>query len=264
MDGFSLRWAIEMLVLPPGGPLLLAMLGLVLGWRRRQSSLAFGLLALGVCLSWVFAMPAVANILCREAEGDNQRPITEEQLRQAARGPGAAGAIVVLGGGIKKSPREGPERFYPNQRTLERLAQGAWVARTTGLPLLLSGGAGSQRSDSEALVMSRALERSFALKPRWREEHSPDTSGNARESAAMLREAGIRKVILVTHAYHMRRARAAFQAAGLDVVAAPHGFRSGGEIGLLDFIPSSSAMESSWLALHESLGMLWYRWTDRI
>ena len=58
--------------------------------------------------------------------------------------------------------------------------------------------------------------------------------------------------------------RAAFQAAGLDVVAAPHGFRSGGEIGLLDFIPSSSAMESSWLALHESLGMLWYRWTDRI
>jgi uncharacterized SAM-binding protein YcdF (DUF218 family) len=80
----------------------------------------------------------------------------------------------------------------------------------------------------------------------------------------MLREAGIRKVILVTHAYHMRRARAAFQAAGLDVVAAPHGFRSGGEIGLLDFIPSSSAMESSWLALHESLGMLWYRWTDRI
>ena len=62
----------------------------------------------------------------------------------------------------------------------------------------------------------------------------------------------------------MRRARASFQAAGLDVVAAPHGFRSGGEIGLLDFIPSASAMESSWLALHESLGMLWYRWTDRI
>lgn len=45
MDAFSLRWAIELLVLPPGGPLLLALLGLLLGWRRRQSSLAFGLLA---------------------------------------------------------------------------------------------------------------------------------------------------------------------------------------------------------------------------
>ena len=264
MDGFSLRWAIEMLVLPPGGPMLLALVGVLLTWRRRESSLAFGLLVLGVSLSWIFAMPAVANILCREAEGDSLRPITEEQLRQVARGPGAAGAIVVLGGGMKKSLREGPERFYPNHRTLERLAQGAWVARTTGLPLLLSGGAGSQRSDSEALVMSRALERSFGLKTRWREEHSADTSRNAHDSAAMLRDAGIRKVILVTHAYHMRRARAAFQAAGLEVVAAPHGFRSGGEIVPFDFIPSANAMESSWLALHVSLGMLWYRWTDRI
>jgi hypothetical protein len=49
MDAFSLRWAIELLVLPPGGPLLLAMLGLVLGWRRRQSSLAFGVPELGLC-----------------------------------------------------------------------------------------------------------------------------------------------------------------------------------------------------------------------
>ena len=31
MDAFSLRWAIELLVLPPGGPLLLALLGLALG-----------------------------------------------------------------------------------------------------------------------------------------------------------------------------------------------------------------------------------------
>lgn len=264
MEGFSLRWAIEMLVMPPGGPMLLALIGLLILWRRRQSSLAMALLVLGIGLGWIFAMPAVATLLCRQAEGESLRPIAEEQLRLAARGPGAAGAVVVIGGGIRKNLREGPERYFPNARTLERLAQGAWAARVTGLPLLVSGGAAAQRTDSEALVMARTLERSFGLKPRWREESSPDTASNARDSAAMLREAGIRKIILVTHAYHMRRARASFIAAGVEVVAAPHGFRSGGELTVFDFLPSTSAIESSWLGLHETIGMLWYRWTDRI
>ncbi len=264
MDGLSLRWAFEMLLLPPGGPLLLTLLGLLIAWRRRQSSLAIGLLTLGVALSWIFATPVVASILAREAEGENTRPLTEEQLRQAVRGPGAPGAIVILGGGMRKSLREGPERFYPNRRTLERLAQGAWVARVTGLPILVTGGPGSQNSDSEALVMARALERSFGLKPKWREERSPDTAGNARESALLLRESGVRRVILVTQAYHMRRARASFQAAGLEVLAAPHGYMSGGDVSLNDLIPSPAALETSWLSLHEAIGLLWYRWSGRI
>ena len=108
--------------------------------------------------------------------------------------------------------------------------------------------------------MARTLESSFGIRARWKEELSPDTAGNGVESAAMLRAAGTRRVILVTQAYHMRRARQTFEAAGLQVVPAPHGFAGGiAADALRHWIPSASAVQWSWLATHEMVGLLWYR-----
>ncbi len=264
MDAFSSRWAAEMLLLPPGGTLLLALLGLLIGWRRRRSTLGTAFVVLGLLGTWGFATPLVSSVLCRQVEGEGVRAPPEEFWRGVARGPGAPGAIVVLGGGTRRSTRDGPEHHFPNARTMERLAHGAALARLTGLPLLAAGGSAPTRNESEALIMSRALERSFGLKTRWREERSKDTAGNARETAALLRDSGVRKIVLVTHAYHMRRAKAAFEAAGLEVIAAPHGFLSGGEAGPLDLVPSGRALDHSWLALHETIGWYWYRWNNDI
>lgn len=260
MDAFALRWAIEKLLLPPGGPLLLALVGLLLVAWRGRSRLGYGLLTIGLVVSLLFSLPAFAGLLCAWVEGDPLQALPEVALGRLAHGPQAAGAVVILGGGVRSNPREGPDRAYPNRRTAERLMQGAWVARASGLPILVSGGAGSVHSEPEALVMARALERWTGLKARWREVQSSDTAGNARESAAILRQAGISRIVLVTQAYHMPRAQAAFEAAGLAVVPAPHGFLSGGSPGPGDFIPTASATENAWLALHEALGLLWYRW----
>lgn len=260
MDGFALRWTIEKLLLPPGGPLLLALLGLLLVAWGGRSRLGPWLMGVGLGASLLFALPAFAGLLCAWVEGEHLQALPEAALGRLAHGPQAAGAIVVLGSGVRSNPRDGPERAYPNRRTAERLMHGAWVARVSGLPILVSGGAGSVHSEPEALVMARALERWTGLKARWREVQSADTVGNARESAVILRQAGITRIVLVTQAYHMRRAQAAFEAAGLAVVPAPHGFLSGRAPGPGDFIPTASATESAWLALHEALGLLWYRW----
>ena len=44
-----------------------------------------------------------------------------------------------------------------------------------------------------------------------------------------LEAAGVRRILLVTHAMHMKRARDAFEAAGLEVVPAPTAWLGGGE-----------------------------------
>lgn len=46
---------------------------------------------------------------------------------------------------------------------------------------------------------------------------------NARFSAAILAPLGVTRILLVTDAFHMPRARRAFAIAGLDPIAAPTG-----------------------------------------
>jgi uncharacterized SAM-binding protein YcdF (DUF218 family) len=109
---------------------------------------------------------------------------------------------------------------------LERLRYGVHLARQSGLPILLSGGA-PYGGTPEAELMQRALKEDFGLGARWQEKTSRDTTENAQESVRILRAAGVSRVLLVTHALHMPRAQAAFAAVEMEVIAAPTGFYDG-------------------------------------
>lgn len=94
---------------------------------------------------------------------------------------------------------------------------------------------------------------------RWREGDSMDTADNARFSAALLHPKGIRRIVLVTQAFHMPRARRLFEAAGFDVIPAPTELASRQQHprNLLDWLPRPRAVMDSYYALHEWLGLLW-------
>jgi uncharacterized SAM-binding protein YcdF (DUF218 family) len=71
-------------------------------------------------------------------------------------------------------------------------------------------------------------------------------------SAALLRAAGVQRVVLVAHGFDMPRATAEFAAAGIETVAAPTGpLFSKRAFGLYDFIPSAEALQWSYYALYE-------------
>jgi len=109
--------------------------------------------------------------------------------------------------------------------------------------------------------MEVALERSFGLSARWVEGKSRNTQENAVFSAKILRDEGIRKVYLVTHYWHLPRAVAAFEAAGLEPIPAPVGLvdadpETGWWSGLLPDADAFQAAENLW---HEWIGRVWYR-----
>ena len=108
--------------------------------------------------------------------------------------------------------------------------------------------------------MKRALEDDFRVPVRWVEDRSLDTRDNARMSAAILRQADVRTVVLVTHAAHMRRSVEAFEAAGLAVIPAPTGFfRRGPADDPLPRLPNMNSTYAGTYAIHEWLGLLAYR-----
>ncbi len=245
----SLAWNLKILIstllLPPGnGLLLIALAG---AWRRRRW--AFALAACGGALLLAQSLPFVAGRLIATLEEQNPPLATTRP---------AADAIVILGSGLLTAAAEyGGDTA--NERTLLRTRYGATLARRYGLPVLVSGGRLPPTRRTEAEVMAGILQDEFGVAVRWQEAASMDTAENAVFSAAMLKAAGIRRVLLVTQAFHMPRARRFFEQAGLTVVPAPTAFagRPGTSWQFADFLPQAAALHRSYYALHEWLGLAW-------
>jgi uncharacterized SAM-binding protein YcdF (DUF218 family) len=257
LDAIEWKGLVTQLLLPPAGPLLVAILGMAMAWRRWRGAVAIA--AVGVAAAWIVATPIVAQALLHQVEGD-LAALTPERWSVARVGARPPRALVVLAGGVAGDPRDHPEVERPHPRSLERTLHGARIARMTGLPVLLSGGVPPRRQVSEAETMRRVLERDLGVRVRWLEQKSRDTAQNASLSAALLKAAGIESVVLVTHAYHMRRAQAAFEAAGVAVLPAPHGFCcTAAGLHWSDLLPGTQAAGEAWIALRELLGLWWYR-----
>jgi uncharacterized SAM-binding protein YcdF (DUF218 family) len=233
------------ILMPPMLPVVLILVGLVLIGRSRRLGLTLALL--GVVLSLALSTPVVVNRLTA--------PLESVAVFDAAAAR-HAGAIVILGGGQRRKSRE-YDYAVPTRLTLERLQYGARIARQTGLPILVTGGAGNAATP-EGVVMAESLKADFSLTPRWIEAVSRDTAENAAFSARILNAESIRRIILVTHAAHMRRAQAEFEAAGLEVITAPTAFITDPDVGddLFSYLPGATASYSGWYAAHEWVGLL--------
>ncbi len=249
---FWLKKLVSVLILPPLMPYALILLGLLMGRRKPRTGRT--LVWAGLVSGLLLITPMSVSLLLEPLEP--RQPLS---LSAAA----DAQAIVILGGGrMSKAPEYGGDTV--NRLTLERLRYGARLARQTGLPILVSGGAPSGEIP-EAILMKRSLEEDFGVRVRWTEPSSLDTRQNARYSADQLRTTGVTRIVLVTHAAHMRRAQAEFEAAGLQVSVAPTAwlgprpFQKADEDEVLPNLPNANSAYAAWFAVHEWVGLLAYR-----
>ena len=232
--------------MPPANLALVALAGLLLAQPRRRWAAAVAFAALGAL--YAFSTPLLSAWLLTRLEW------APPLLRPTAEG---AQAIVVLSAGyIEEAPEYGGPTV--DALSLQRIRYAARLARVTGLPVLASGGRVRELDASIASLMAAALKKDFGVAARWLEERSTDTHQNAEFSAEILRAAGVERIYLVTHAWHMPRARAAFVRAGLAVVPAPTAY-TGAPSARLALAPSTTALKHSYYALHEMTGRLWYR-----
>jgi uncharacterized SAM-binding protein YcdF (DUF218 family) len=241
---FFLKKILASLILPPLGPLLLAFAGIWLAGRRPRAGRILAALACGLLL--LLSEPWLADRLMDAIE--DLAPITPAQLS-------AVQAIVILGGGsYHQAPEYGGDDTV-GKATLERLRYGARLARQSGLPVLVTGGA-PFGGRPEADAMQETLEREFQVAVLWTETQSRDTAENATLSAPLLQAAGVTRIALVTHAFHMARAKGLFEGAGFEVTPAPTAFSGRGRSALESILPSTDALSQSYWALHETLGRM--------
>jgi uncharacterized SAM-binding protein YcdF (DUF218 family) len=238
----TLKMFLGTVLLPPGGLVLLGGAGLWLVARGRAGGAArasgWTLVIASLAALWLLSTPVVADGLTRLAE---RYPALD--LSQPLR----ARAIVILGGGTE---RTAPEYGGPvaGAELLERVSYGAYLARRTGLPVLVSG------STREAPAMRATLARDFGISARWVDADSRDTFDDAQLSARLLRADGVARILLVTSSYHEWRAAQEFESTGIAVDPAPVHVWAQRPRALRDYLPDPTGLVESTEALHEILG----------
>lgn len=248
-----LRFFIKQWLMPPGVLLLLLLAAWWLrkSWPRTARLFFIG----GLGGLWLMSLPVVMQHLAGRIE--TVPPLAMNEWAGLA---GRAEAIVVLGSGRERGDPAWGGQDQPTGVAIERMRYAAQLAKASGLPLLTTGGLHYGAPPSEARLMADSLQRDFGVPVRWLEEESHTTWENAELSAAILLPQGIKRVVVVTQAWHMQRSVWSFQRAGFEVVGAPVGFMgidSGRPFG--GWVPDSKAVWQNGQLFNEVAGLIGYR-----
>jgi uncharacterized SAM-binding protein YcdF (DUF218 family) len=213
----------------------------------RAVALLLGLLALGAMTPW-FANRLVGRLEAQAVPAACARP---------------PATLVVLAGGVDLRPRDASDFSALNGASRRRMdaAITAWRL-SPDTRLLLSGGPSARHAPAISSLM--------AAYARWAgvpeaaisiEASSLDTWQSAQAVAARFPPGA--RIGLVTSASHWPRARVAFEHARLEACAIPADVRKL-PVGLpWALIPRLSALGKTEDALHEWVGLAWYRWRAR-
>jgi uncharacterized SAM-binding protein YcdF (DUF218 family) len=233
------------LLQPPGlFALLLIAVALVARCRPR---LARGVGLGGAALLLALSCDRVANALLDSLS--RYPPLDPKALHGAQ-------AIVILGAGAQRDLADYGGGTV-SALALERLRYGAELARESGLPVLVTDGA-APGFTSGAEYMAATL-RDLGVPVRWVEGRARTTYDNARYARELLAADGVDRIALVSHAWHLPRAVAIFERVGFTVLPAPTLVPGARRFDALDWLPDAFALNQSVIALHEYLGLAWYR-----
>lgn len=237
-----------MLVVPSALAYLLLLLGLVSRFVPRARSLSWPLLACGALITLLFSVGQVAAALSAPLE--YQWPAIHD-----ARHYREARHIVVLSAWAAGDP-ELPVTGRLNASAAYRVLMALQLHRQRPeLDIIVSGGDVTSRVMGDALIATGVP----AHRIRY-EDRSRFTAESAQLLASMVGDAPF---VLVTSAGHMRRALAAMRRQGLSPIAAPTDHQMPHDWRAAEIVPRPSSLATSDLAVHEYLGLMWYRLRDR-
>jgi uncharacterized SAM-binding protein YcdF (DUF218 family) len=229
-------------------------------WRARTEKRSrLLLLTLPLLGLTTLCMPPVGYLALGSLEW--QYPLQREY-------PTDVGAIVVLAGGIIP-PDQVQRRAELTSSTLYRCLHAREIYQEAiRRPILVSGGQvdPSEPGPSHAEAMRDFLvELGVSPADLIVEDRSRTTYENGVESAKLLRQRGVRRVILVTDATHMIRAVGVFRKQGIDPIPSGSRYRATNyDFSLSDLVPDFSTAHACQEAFHEWLGILWYRLSGKM
>lgn len=251
---YYLTKILPLLLMPVPVALAAVLLALIFIARGNRKPAVY-CLVLSLLVLWLSSLPVVASQLLLSLESQH-RPIAVENVP-------ASDCIVVLGGALE--PPTPPRADIELTDSADRVYQAAKLYRAgKGKTIIVAAGnqPWARHPVSEAQQIGDLLVEwgvppdSVVLDTR-----SKNTRENAINAAALIRQRGCRSSLLVTSAWHMPRALAAFSKVGADLFPVPVDMRLVQEDrgSVAQFIPRADALAMTSQALLEWMGIWVYR-----
>jgi len=246
---YLLSKLLPLFVYPLGLAVLLSLLGIVMVLRNQRSAAVLSVL-LGIAILWVSSTNVFSGFVLHSLE-KNYPPVAVDQLP-------VADAIVVLGGYTDSV--EGDVVIELGD-AVDRLFHGMRLYREGKAPRVMLVGGSARGHLPEAQVMANLLaEFAISRDVMLLEDKSRNTRQNGLNAVVIMQKEGINKILLVTSAYHMRRAQAVFEKLGIEVVAAATDYQVlEPDPSILDWLPNAEALMMTTLGIKEYLGWWVYR-----
>ena len=245
---YYLNKIVGFIVSPIGGAIVGTVCVLVLS-RLGRKRVARWICGLTVAWLWLWMTPIMSRVVGEPLEREflvGGRVPTVESFSEAD-------AIVLLGGsmGIETNLSSYAE-MWPSA---DRVWQTARLYKAGKAPIVIATGNG-------AVDTTLPLLKDFGVPSETVSFHD---ARNTEEEAKLVEKMGYKKILLVTSAWHAKRARMMFEkyAPSVEVVCAPADFENSvvaaRPFSFVCFLPDPSVFMGNSVALHEWVGIVGYK-----
>ena len=211
------------------------------------------LMLMAITLLWVSSTQVAAEFVLHSLELPYP-PLSLEEIP-------TADAIVVLGGVTRgRVPGNGLTDLGGGA---DRIIHAARLFKAEKAPLLILSGGNAPGYRSEAEDMADILSlMGIPAENMLLETKSRNTQQNAIYTQKILQQQGIRNILLVTSASHMRRAEAIFTGIRIFVIPAATDYQLVERVPtFLDWLPQAKALEMTTKGIKEYIGYWVYLFT---
>jgi uncharacterized SAM-binding protein YcdF (DUF218 family) len=228
-------------------PIMVVILLIVIGLYKKRNSLIY----LAITLLYLSSTPIFSDAFFKLVEGD--------QSRKSIASIEKADAIVVLSGMLSLHEIDGEE--YIEWGDSDRFFAGIALIKAGKAPNLIFTEAqmpwGESGRTEGAVLTDYAIQYGI---PSNQIFVSGLVTNTADEAAAVKKMALGNKIILVTSAFHMPRARMLFEKKGLEVVPYPVDFKSltADSVTFMHYLPNAGSLAKTELGMRELMGRLFY------
>jgi uncharacterized SAM-binding protein YcdF (DUF218 family) len=245
---FIFKQILTPFILPPG--LFISILIITAVWSLHKKKWKAGIATLLFsCFMWALSISPVSDVMIRGLE-------SEYGIPKNVKGD----VIILLGRGVADKATDLTGVGVPSGSYLTRIVTAVRLQKRLDIPVIVSGAEGFEdKAVKDHIVKRFLIDLGVPAKKIIVEDKSRDTFENVKFTKEICDRLGFTDPVLVTSAYHLKRAVMTFDKVGLKVLPFPAGFASweGKEYKWQSYLPDDFSTAS--IAIKEYLGLVFYK-----
>ena len=229
-------------------PIIIYLLTVVVGTKKEFKSLIY----ISSLIFYIISTPLFSNYFMKKIEG--------EYIYKSFNELEKVDAIVILSGIMRIN--EFDKNYIVEWNDVDRFFKGIKLYQLNkSNTIIFTGGKDPYNTTN---ISEGEVLKEFAIKYGVKKDDlliTEDVLNTADESLAVFDLLGSNKtIILVTSAFHMKRAKSLFESQGFNVVPFKVDFKTPPNLksDFIDFIPSSDGLRKTEIAFREVIGRLYY------